>query len=208
MFVDVLLPYVHKLWDPLVNRFSADFDQPVILKRAFDCLMIASEFCGSFLLGRTKKDVLPRLVEFLNCRLDGRAKYFKQHQRMDQIKSVEYYAEYELLRSLGRLVCNLKMLSRDIWKVIDILLAYICFKGVSFELQQCAFESLATISTKVDCSSVYFYLHRILCLYYEEKEKIVRSCECKTTHEFGFKDYLLNHPSVLMEGLWPEDFRS
>ena len=155
------MPYVHKLWDPLVARFSSESDHPVILARAYDCLLLASLVCSDFLLSRTLKVVLPKLLLFLQHQLDHRIKYFETNLKTISIKSAEYFAEFELLKTLGELLINLGVRSRDTWSVISILLLYTVLKPVPEELQKAAFESLIIIS-KFDPGSVRFYVHRLI----------------------------------------------
>ena len=166
------------------------------MKRAFDCLLVASEFCGDFLLSRTKKEVLPRLVEFLNRRLNTRWYYYQQHHRVNTIKSIEYYAELKLLGSIGQLVCNLKIPSKDISQIADVLILYLCFKGVSRELQQCAFDSLTTLCLDSHLSLVLHLIHRVKKLYYFNEDDTGSGCcigcDCRPTEtSTKFTEHLL-----------------
>ena len=125
---------MHNLWDPLVARFSTESDHPVILSRAYACLLLASEFCGDFLLARTRTDILPRLVTFLHSQLDHRITYYCTHKRILTVKSVEYFAEHELLRSIGQLMVNLKLHSSDLWPVCPLLFSYLALRPMPAEL--------------------------------------------------------------------------
>lgn len=179
-FEDLLLPYVHKLWGPLVARFNVESDHPLVLSRAYGCLLQASEFCGDFLLSRTCKEVLPRLVAFLHAQLDHRIVYFTTNRRLLTVKSVEYFAEYELLRTIGLLASNLKLRSTELWTICPLLMMFTSLRPVPPELQKCAFESLVELA-RYDSGSVRFYLHRMENLCYDSREQSAssESCDCQ-----------------------------
>lgn len=184
------MPYVHRLWDVLIKRFSIDFEHPVVIKRAFDCLMLASEFCGDFLLRRTKTEVLPFLIKFLNSCFNRRVNCYCRHQRKETIKSVEYYAEYELLQSIGQLAVNIKLsVLKDISGLLSILLFYICSKSIVPELQKCAFESIITIGENLDHYSVRFHVHQFLHLFYNQNSNLLKypkqfhHCNCDRNYQ-------------------------
>lgn len=162
-------------------RFNAESDHPLILSRAYGCLLQASEFCGDFLLSRTCKEVLPCLVAFLHAQLDHRISYFSTNRRLLTAKSVEYFAEYELLRTIGLLVSNLKLRSTELWKICPLLLMYTSLRPVPPELQKCAFESLVELA-RYDSGSLRFYLHRMenLCYGLQDsgKDGDKPSCDC------------------------------
>lgn len=163
-------------------RFNAESDHPLILSRAYGCLLQASEFCGDFLLSRTCKEILPRLVAFLHAQLDHRIAYFTTNRRLLTVKSVEYFAEYELLRTIGLLVSNLKLSSAQLWKMCPLLLMFASLRPVPPELQKCAFESLVELA-RYDSGSVRFYLHRMEKLCYGlqnagKDDDDQESCDC------------------------------
>lgn len=63
-FPDELLPLVHKVWPPFVQRFS-DVEQVVIMK-AFDTLRLLAGAAEDFLRRRVTNDVLPRVITSLS----------------------------------------------------------------------------------------------------------------------------------------------
>lgn len=151
----------------MVARFSSESDHPIILKRAYDCLLVASEFCGDFLLSPTREKIIPKLILFLQSQLDNRISYFQVHNRLINVKSVEYFAEKQLLSTFGLLANNLNLQSHDLWTLIPVLLSYIILKPIDYELQRCALDSLIRIS-KRDSGSIRLYIHRFLKLYYPD----------------------------------------
>lgn len=50
-----LLPVVHKIWSPLVNRFKYDNKDSLILRRCFELLCIMAVTARDFITGRTLK---------------------------------------------------------------------------------------------------------------------------------------------------------
>lgn len=172
-------------------RFSTESDHPVILARAYDCLLLATQVCGDFLLSRTVRDILPKLSLFLERQLDARLRYYQKNQKIlnQDIKSVEYFAEKTLLQTLGQLMINLKLRSRDTWNVISVLSIYLVTKPIPKELRQCAFESLAGLA-KYDSGSVRFYLHKIRNLFYFKQDNsgttnFCDSCRDAQTDKLG-----------------------
>lgn len=59
-----LLPMVHKIWSPLLQRFSPSQDV-VVLRHSFDLLCTMAHAAKSFLRKRTLNKVLPSITTFL-----------------------------------------------------------------------------------------------------------------------------------------------
>ncbi|OTF83145.1 hypothetical protein BLA29_003811 [Euroglyphus maynei] len=172
-YEDILLPYVHRFWDSLVLLLSLQLEHPVVVKNAFDCLMLANELCGDFLLRRTSKEIIPSLITFLQIRFDKRIDYYRKHGHTETLKTVDYYVELELLRSLGQLAVNVKLRSEDIWKMLPIFIFYTCSKGIMIDLQRNSLDSLIIISDQTDYYSVRYFVHIFLETFYENEESIL-----------------------------------
>ncbi|KAF7489177.1 TELO2-interacting protein 1 -like protein [Sarcoptes scabiei] len=176
-FDDILLPYVHRFWEPLVKQFSLSLDYPMIVKLAFDCIMLSSELCGDFLLQRTRKEILPSLNDFLLEQFDRRLRFFQRNRTIDTMKSIDYYAEQELLESIGQLLVNIKISSKDIHSILSTLMLYLCCKFIPEDLRNCSLKSLKTIANEIDCYSIMFYVHYVDNLF-ESKNSNEKSCNC------------------------------
>lgn len=50
-----LLPVVHKMWAPLVNRFKYDQDDPLIMRRSFELLCVMAVTARDFIKNRALK---------------------------------------------------------------------------------------------------------------------------------------------------------
>nr|XP_006819759.1 PREDICTED: TELO2-interacting protein 1 homolog [Saccoglossus kowalevskii] len=61
---DDLLPLVHQIWPPMIQRF-VDNEQLVTIQ-AFHTLCVMGSICGDFIRRRVVKDIWPKLIAFLN----------------------------------------------------------------------------------------------------------------------------------------------
>ncbi|KAH9423686.1 TEL2-interacting protein 1 [Dermatophagoides pteronyssinus] len=178
-YEDILLPYVHRFWDSLVRLLSLDLEHPIVVKNAFDCLMLANELCGDFLLRRISKEIIPALINFLQIHFDKRIDYYRKHCHNETLKTMNYFIELELLKSFGKLAVNIKLQSEDICKILPILLLYTCSKGIVNELQENSLQSLIIISNKADYYSVQYFK-----LFYGKQPESIRKndnnqCSCQ-----------------------------
>ncbi|XP_072949896.1 TELO2-interacting protein 1 homolog [Epargyreus clarus] len=58
-----LLPLVHQAWAPLVTKFVPQ--EPLVMKKAFELLVVIGDLCKDFIRSRAVKDVFPQLFQFL-----------------------------------------------------------------------------------------------------------------------------------------------
>lgn len=129
--------------------------------------MLANKLCGDFLLRRTGKKIIPALINFLQIRFDSRINYYRKHGHNETLKTMDYYIELELLRSLGRLAVNVKLRSQDIWKMLPIFILYTCSNGIIMDLRQNSLQSLIIILDRADYYSVRYFVHIFLEIFYE-----------------------------------------
>jgi TELO2-interacting protein 1 len=61
---DQLLPLVHKIWSPLVQRFSLD-QNVVVLRLSFELLCVLASTSKSFIRHRCLEQVLPSICQFV-----------------------------------------------------------------------------------------------------------------------------------------------
>jgi len=63
-FENQLLPFVHKLWSPMVQRFSPSQDV-VVLRLSFELLCVTASTSKSFIRRRCLEQVLPSICQFI-----------------------------------------------------------------------------------------------------------------------------------------------
>ncbi|KAM7282345.1 TELO2-interacting protein 1 homolog isoform X2 [Ixodes scapularis] len=114
---DEVLPMVHLLWKPLVNRFQGD--NCTLSIKAFETLTSLVDASGDFIRQRTLKEVWPKLAAFL----------VSQHSvSRNKGKAYEITAAFKyqlvLLRGLGPLSRKLKIDEKDIALLASVVVPY------------------------------------------------------------------------------------
>lgn len=151
---DEVLPMVHLLWKPLVNRFQGD--NCTLSIKAFETLTSLVDASGDFIRQRTLKEVWPKLAAFL----------VSQHSvSRNKGKAYEITAAFKyqlvLLRGLGPLSRKLKIDEKDVALLASVVVPYMDLSQPK-ELQSAAVgctEELARCSP----DSVWFFLMKTYC---------------------------------------------
>ncbi|KAF5286843.1 hypothetical protein FQA39_LY00376 [Lamprigera yunnana] len=117
---DELLPVVHQIWSPLVERFK-ETDDSLIVSRSFDLLVLLANLSKDFIRLRTVKEVLPLLLTSLEDLADH--SYLKDHGDAYRYTHA-YKLQLNMLQSLSNLVLSIDMENSDIEKVMRIALYY------------------------------------------------------------------------------------
>ncbi|XP_076226643.1 telo2 interacting protein 1 isoform X2 [Nomia melanderi] len=115
-----LLPIVHLLWHPLVDRFHDE--NVLIINRAWQLLNVLSSVSKDFIRSRTLKQVLPALSKFLNS--SASKSYNTSSENIYKYTQL-YKLQKELLSSLGAIVKNLNFLENDTWNVLSVAEPYL-----------------------------------------------------------------------------------
>ncbi|XP_078041858.1 telo2 interacting protein 1 isoform X2 [Augochlora pura] len=115
-----LLPVVHLLWHPLVDRFQDE--NVLIINRAWQLLNVLGHVSKDFIKFRTLKQVLPALSKFLN--VSAKESYNKSTENIYKFTQT-YKLQKELLSTLGATVKNLNFLEKDTWNVLSIAEPYL-----------------------------------------------------------------------------------
>nr|XP_033325327.1 TELO2-interacting protein 1 homolog isoform X1 [Megalopta genalis] len=129
-----LLPIVHLLWHPLVDRFQDE--NVLIINRAWQLLNVLGHVSKDFIKFRTLKQVLPALSKFLN--VSAKESYNKNTENIYKFTQT-YKLQKELLSSLGATVKNLNFLEKDTWNVLSIAEPYLS-KHQHPVLQSCCIQ--------------------------------------------------------------------
>ncbi|CAK9829945.1 TELO2-interacting protein 1 homolog [Anthophora retusa] len=129
-----LLPIVHLLWHPLVDRFHNE--NVLIINRAWQLLNVISRVSKDFIRSRTLKQVLPALSKFLHN--SAKESYNKSSENIYKFTQI-YKLQKELLSTLGQMTKNLSLHERDTWNVLSIVELYLN-KHQSPTLQECCIK--------------------------------------------------------------------
>ncbi|XP_043802016.1 TELO2-interacting protein 1 homolog [Apis laboriosa] len=115
-----LLPIVHLLWHPLVDRF---YDENIlIINRAWQLLNVLSYVSKDFIRSRTLKQVLPALSKFL-CD-SSKESYNKSSDSIYKFTQI-YKLQRELLSTLGQITKNLCLHERETLNILSIAEPYL-----------------------------------------------------------------------------------
>nr|XP_018904502.1 PREDICTED: TELO2-interacting protein 1 homolog [Bemisia tabaci] len=106
-WTDELLPVVHKIWAPLVERFSSP--KPLIIHHSFKLLLTMAKITKDFIRKRTIDEVLPKLFAFLTkSAKDSHLRDVGSAYRMTQ----QYKLQHILLDGLGQIIIDLDCLEK------------------------------------------------------------------------------------------------
>ncbi|CAN7986788.1 unnamed protein product [Ixodes hexagonus] len=151
---DEVLPMVHLLWKPLVNRFQGDNCSLSI--KAFETLTSLVDASGDFIRQRTLKEVWPKLAAFL----------VSQHSvSRNKGKAYEITAAFKyqlaLLRGLGPLSHKLKVGERDVTLLASVVVPYMDTSQPK-ELQSAA-VGCTEVLARCSPDSIWFFLMKTYC---------------------------------------------
>ncbi|KAK4882166.1 hypothetical protein RN001_005485 [Aquatica leii] len=119
-----LLPIVHQIWSPLVQRFKETSDS-LIINRSFELLVTLARLSKDFIRFRTVKDLLPSLITILKDLADH--SYLKDHGATYRCTQA-YKLQLNMLQQLSRVVVNLDMTDSDIDAVMNVVIFYLSDK--------------------------------------------------------------------------------
>ncbi|XP_063909733.1 TELO2-interacting protein 1 homolog isoform X2 [Zophobas morio] len=143
---DELLPIVHQIWSPLVDRFKEGEDA-VIVNYSFRLLVVLAKLSKEFIRSRTAKEVLPNVLTILD-------KLAKESYLKDKGSAYRYSQNYKLqctiLENLAPIVTDLDMLQQDFDKTMETVFKYVSDKQ-PIPLQKSAlvcFETLVKYDPK------------------------------------------------------------
>ncbi|KAG7213128.1 hypothetical protein KM043_002445 [Ampulex compressa] len=126
-----MLPIIHQLWHPLVDRFQEE--NVLIINRAWQLLQTLAQLSKDFIRNRTLQQVLPALSKFLTK--SAKESQYKPSDHVYKFTQV-YKLQKELLSSLGRTAHYLNIHERETCKILTITELYLS-KYQNPILQEC-----------------------------------------------------------------------
>ncbi|XP_008557642.1 TELO2-interacting protein 1 homolog [Microplitis demolitor] len=130
-WTDQLLPTVHEIWHPLVDRFQDS--NVLIINRAWQLLYTLAYLSKDFIRTRALEQVSPGLAKFLD-------KSAKESYRKNSNNAYKFTQMFKvqrlLLMEMGQVARYLKLQEPDLWKLVTITEPYLnCYQHP--ELQEC-----------------------------------------------------------------------
>ncbi|XP_017117471.1 TELO2-interacting protein 1 homolog [Drosophila elegans] len=112
-----LLPLVHLVWQPLVEKFRQK--DALVLNRCFTLLHLLGVHAKDFILKRSLSDVIPQLKHFL--------KAASQHSSMEipQVQTQEYKLQLKLLQSLADFILGLQIEGKHLHELMTTVALYL-----------------------------------------------------------------------------------
>ena len=148
-YEDIFLPFVHRIWKQLVLRLS---DEVAVARSAFELLFVLSRTCGDFIEKRVTSDVLPKIRSFLSQHSeDG----MRKETRVGHRFTITFQHQRECLQKIASLTMGMRIGSRELWKLIRVVLMYIR-KDQTEELKNAAGQALRLLRSQ-DPDAVCFY---------------------------------------------------
>ncbi|KAF7277814.1 hypothetical protein GWI33_009231 [Rhynchophorus ferrugineus] len=138
---DELLPIVHQIWSPLVQRFKEDSD-PLIMRLSMNLLSVLAKLSKDFIRMRTVKEALPSIMNTLK-KLAPES--FLKDRRTAYRYSQNYKLQLIVLKSAGPVLALLDVDNKHIGDFMDIVFLYLSVKQPK-ELQMAAVEFIQTIA--------------------------------------------------------------
>lgn len=144
-YEDELLPLVHLVWQPLVEKFRQK--DPLVLSRCFSLLHILGIHAKEFILKRSLSDVIPQIKQFL--------KAANAHNIMEKglVPTQEYKLQLKLLKHLADFIRSLQLDGRHLYDLLSIVALYLSQEQPK-ELQDLAVQVYQNLAS-YNCPFVY-----------------------------------------------------
>ncbi|KYQ51800.1 TEL2-interacting protein 1 like protein [Trachymyrmex zeteki] len=111
---DELLPIVHQLWHPLIDRFNDE--NVLVINHAWQLLHVLANISNDFIRSRTLREVLPSVFQFLT----KSSKESINKSSVNVYKFTQTYkSQYELLSTLGIIARLLKLHEHELWQILS-----------------------------------------------------------------------------------------
>ncbi|XP_012155048.1 uncharacterized protein LOC101451495 [Ceratitis capitata] len=130
-YEDELLPLVHLMWSPLVEKFRNN--DAVVLNRCFTLLNVLATHAKEFILKRSLDDVIPSLKEFLRkASKTSTTETIAAHTQ-------EYKLQLILLENFANLIACLQIDGKHVYEIAETISLYLA-KEQPCELQELAVQ--------------------------------------------------------------------
>ncbi|CAH8482237.1 unnamed protein product [Schistosoma turkestanicum] len=150
---NLLLPIVHKIWSSLMKRFHDN--HAIVVEKAFDLLTVLSKVAGNFIRQRASSEIIPPLVLFLTRGASVSASASKSYKYL-----TSYRVQKRLLKEIGPLCRQMKVLSQSLRPVINVLVMYLD-NSQPEGLQQASMSSLEILWTLDPGSTWVLLIHHL-----------------------------------------------
>ncbi|XP_048464550.1 TELO2-interacting protein 1 homolog [Rhincodon typus] len=152
--VNELLPMVHRVWSPFVQRLTND--DPLVVLRAFQVLCRLADTCGDFLRSRVSKNILPKVTESLVSQAPVSAKAGPIYSH-----TLSYKVQLAELQGLGKLCEKLDLGETDLDMVASTCLPYLSSRQ-PWKLQDAACSVFYHLN-EVDPDATWLILNEVYC---------------------------------------------
>ncbi|XP_041060297.1 TELO2-interacting protein 1 homolog isoform X2 [Carcharodon carcharias] len=152
--VNELLPMVHRLWSPLVQRLTSD--DPLVILRAFKVLCKLADGSGDFLRSRVSKDILPKVTRSLVSQAPVSTKAGPIYSH-----TLSYKLQLAELQGLGKLCEKLDLGETDLDMVASTCLPYLSSRQ-PLKLQDAACSVFYHLN-EVDPDATWLILNEVYC---------------------------------------------
>lgn len=140
-WTDQLLPIVHQLWHPLVNRFQES--NVLIMNRAWQLLYTVAQLSEDFVRSRTLDQVSPAIAKFLE--ISARESFEKDSKNAYKFTQM-FKLQVMILSQLGGMAGYLKLQERQLWQLLDMTDKYLMELQHPI-LQKCCLDLYKTVFT-------------------------------------------------------------
>ncbi|XP_075231427.1 telo2 interacting protein 1 isoform X2 [Lycorma delicatula] len=185
MYPNQLLPVVHAVWSPLVNRFQLESNEPLVMNRAFKLLQTLASTSKDFIRFRVLREVLPPVCNVLkNKAAESILKDTKSAYRLTQ----QYKLQKCLLEGLGQLAVDIELTEYNINEIMDAATPYLNSLQPQ-PLQSACIELFRTVTT-VSRDLVWLHLINIWSptnLLKPLNSSSLPSCQVKTAADTQYK---------------------
>lgn len=148
---DIFLPRVHTLWEPLKNQLLGTTH--LKQRQAFEIFISLVHRCPDFIRHRAVKEVVPKLVAFLQSQANAsRGRFSRAH-----IASQSYKLQKSVLGALAILVEFLDPPVLDVCKIVQVVSLYLSNQQIP-ELQVCNHSFFLMVLSLL---IIFFVLFRI-----------------------------------------------
>ncbi|GCB72985.1 hypothetical protein scyTo_0002285 [Scyliorhinus torazame] len=152
--VNELLPMVHRLWSPFVQRLTSD--DPLVILRAVKVLCKLADTSGDFLRSRVSKDILPKMTRYLVSQGPVSAKAGPIYKH-----TLSYKLQLAELRGFGKLCEKLDLGETDLDMVASTCLPYLSSRQ-PLKLQNAACSVFYHLN-EVDPDATWLFLNEVYC---------------------------------------------
>ncbi|XP_037027040.1 TELO2-interacting protein 1 homolog [Bradysia coprophila] len=147
-----LLPIVHLIWKPFVERFKEN--DPIVLRRCFQLLIKLGEVSKDFIYQRAAKDVLPFILSFLKT--SGKSSINVKDVTYEHTQ--QFKLQMELLQNLPALLTSIEITEKDVNSVMDAMVSY-CRDDQHRQLQENCVKFLLQLAV-YDATAVFVKLYQ------------------------------------------------